>query len=398
MMGSRLRTENEYDILNRDTCSTGMQECSSEYQLLRHDTMSTIRHRFMARNLGIQKQDEECNSIKAALKKILVSMVVVNIMLVLLVTGIAVAVAAFSYTRPTTREIINDINSLKTEMNQLAATFQINISHILVQLDMTNAEIATTIQTNLSQTFLQLDALNNDVLSVQQKSDRQQIQIYCGGGDWTNVVSINMSDPLQQCPSAWTEFNVSGIRGCGRQEANEGTCSANSFLVANQYSRVCGRLTGYQAGSPDGFINSQTSIDEIYMNGVSITHGMSPRGHIWSYAAGVTERSSQHRPNNCPCSPEAGTGPQSFVGDNYYCESGNPSGEFEPNQLYTNDPLWDGQQCEGTCCTGTKSPPWFSVQLEVPAPITDAIEVRICGDESTTNENILIEVLEIFVN
>ena len=382
--------ENEYDILNRDT----MQECSSEYQLLRADTMSTIRHRYMARNLGAQKQRDDCNSAQVAMKKILVTMVVINIMLVLLITVIAIAIAVFSYSRPTAGEISNDVNSLGTEMNQLAATFQTNISHILMQLDVTSAEIATTIQTNLSHVLFQLDALNRDVLLVQHKSASQQIQLYCGAGDWRPIISINMSDPSQQCPSAWREFNGSGIRGCGRQPANEGTCSANSYSAGNQYSRVCGRLIGYQVGSPDGFIGSQT-IDEIYMNGVSITHGTSPRSHIWSYVAGVTERSPYHQGNNCPCSPEAGTGPQPFVGDDYYCESGNPSDEFVPNKLYDNDPLWDGQQCEGTCCTGTNSPPWFSVQL--PAPTTDMIEVRICGDESTNNEDTLIEVLDIFV-
>ncbi len=382
-MGSR--RENEYDVLNRGT----RQECSSEYQLLREDTMTTIRQRFMARNLGTQKQKKERDSVRAALKKILITMMVVNIMLVLLITVIAVAMAIFSYTRPTTGEITKDMNSLKTEMNQLAAAF-------LMQLNITNAEIAATIQKNLSRVIYQLDALNSDIISVQRKSDSQQIQIFCGGVDWTNIVSINMSDPLQKCPSAWSEFNDSGIRGCGRPDSNGGMCSANSYLVANRYSRVCGRLMGYQVGSPDGFIDSRT-IDEVYMNGVSIsTHGTSSRAHIWSYAAGVTERSPEHTPNNCPCSPEPGTGPPPFVGENYYCESGNPSDKFEPIQLYANDTLWDGQQCEGNCCAGTHSPPWFSVQLT--NTTTDMIEVRICGDESTTNENILIEVLDIFVN
>ena len=46
---------------------------------------------------------------------------------------------------------------------------------------------------------------------------------------------------------------------------------------------------------------------------------------------------------------------------------------FERRKLYSSDPLWDGHQCEGTCCTGTKSPSWFSVQL--PALTTDIIEV-----------------------
>ena len=388
MMGSNPRRENEYDLLNRAT----IREYSSEQA----DTMSAIRHQLMARDLGTQEQkQEECNSIKVAFKKILITMVVINIMLFLLITVIAVAMAVFSYTRPMTVEITNDINSLKNEMNQLAATFQSNISKILMQLDDTNTEIATTIQTNLSQVLFQLDALNSDVLFLQQLSTSQQIQLYCGAGDWQQVASINMSDPTQQCPSAWREYNASGVRACGRQTASGGMCSANSYFAANQYTRVCGRLIGYQVGSPDGFVDGR-NIDEIYMDGVSITQGLSPRGHIWSYVAGVTESSSQHRSNNCPCSPQAGRQPQSFVGGNYYCESGNPNDDFLPNQLFDDDPLWDGQRCEGTCCTDTNSPPWFSVYL--PATTTEMIEVRICGDESTNNEDTLIEILEIFVN
>ena len=63
--------------------------------------------------------------------------------------------------------------------------------------------------------------------------------------------------------------------------------------------------------------------------------------------------------------------------------------------LYSDDPLWDGQQCEGTCCTGTNSPPWFSIQL--PAPITDAIEVSICCDQDTADEDVPVELIEIYV-
>ena len=36
------------------------------------------------------------------------------------------------------------------------------------------------------------------------------------------------------------------------------------------------------------------------------------------------------------------------------------------NRFFPDDPLWDGQQCdndEATCCTGTNTPPWFSVGL-----------------------------------
>ena len=80
---------------------------------------------------------------------------------------------------------------------------------------------------------------------------------------------------------------------------------------------------------------------------------------------------------------------------NYYCESGNPNEHWQNNQLFINNKLWDGQQCEGTCCNSTMSPPWFSVQL--PAPTTEMIEVSICADKSTDNEDTPIELLEIYV-
>ena len=32
----------------------------------------------------------------------------------------------------------------------------------------------------------------------------------CGDGLWNQVAHLNMSDPSQQCPSAWVEFNSDG--------------------------------------------------------------------------------------------------------------------------------------------------------------------------------------------
>ena len=130
-------------------------------------------------------------------------------------------------------------------------------------------------------------------------------------------------------------------------------------------------------------INMEVLMLSIQLAAILITHG-APRQHIWSYVADVTE-------SNCPCLSQSIIN----VGDNYYCESGNPAGSYT-SQLYTDDKLWDGQQCEGSCCTGTRSPPWFSVQLS--APTNDTIEVRICGDESTDNEDNPVELIELYIN
>ena len=209
-----------------------------------------------------------------------------------------------------------------------------------------------------------------------------------------------MSDPSQQCPPAWREYNTSGVRACGRPVSNSGSRPATLYTINQRYSRVCGRVIGYQVGTPDGFYRQRfytgnATIDEDCMEGVSITHGEPQRHHIWSYVAGHSQESVRRRVGNCPCSPEAGSTPPSWVGNNYYCESGNPTDTNPLSRIYGSDPLWDGEQCEGTCCSGIKSPPWFRVQL--PTHTTDGIEVRICADQPTSDEDVLVELLEIYV-
>jgi hypothetical protein len=154
---------------------------------------------------------------------------------------------------------------------------------------------------------------------------------------------------------------------------------------------VCGRIIGYQVASPDAF--NQFIDNGRGLDGVIIRHGKK-EDYIWSFAAGVTERSPNETESNCPCSIEAGIQPPTYIGKKYYCESGNPT-DTHDGQLYSGDRLWDGEQCEGSCCEGAQSPPWFSVQL--PAPTTDMIEVSICCDQDTKDEDTPVELMEIYV-
>ncbi len=235
---------------------------------------------------------------------------------------------------------------------------------------------------------------------IQTKFDSLQIQLYCGAGQWHRVAFLNMSDPTQQCPAAWREYNTSGVRACGRPYSTEGSCLGVTYDTESiTYSRVCGQLVGYQIASPDAFNKRQQLLlnpMNIDMDGVNITLLGVPHHHIWSYVGGVTEASDFHSGSNCPCAFVSGPfGPPSYMENNYYCESGNPTEEYDFNQIFLNDPIWDGQKCEGTCCIGAKNPPWFSVQL--PAPTTEGIQVSICADESTDNEDTPINLLEIYV-
>ena len=210
---------------------------------------------------------------------------------------------------------------------------------------------------------------------------------------------LNMNDSTQQCPPNWMEIDTP-VRACGRPTSTGASCPGEYFSTGSlQYSKVCGRAIGYQDGSTDTFAlrNPSHTIDGPYVDGVSVTYRMS-RTHVWTFAVSASEARVVHYTTNCPCAnPAANTSPApNFVGNNYFCESGNPGdGLGSGGIIFENDPVWDGQQCEGECCSNGKSPPWFSVTL--PNPTSDDIEVRICEDEGTSNENIPIQLLEIYI-
>ena len=61
--------------------------------------------------------------------------------------------------------------------------------------------------------------------------------------------------------------------------------------------------------------------------------------------------------------------------------------------LYVDDPLWDGQNCNGpesTCCTNPNIP-WFLKTLNETA--TDNIELRVCSDQGLPNEDTPLDII-----
>ena len=206
----------------------------------------------------------------------------------------------------------------------------------------------------------------------------------CGNGNWNRVAYLNMGDPTQQCPPEWRDRSANGVRVCGRPVGSRIECHSTLYHPDHSYTRVCGRVIGYQFGYPDGFRNS--TIDQTFVDGVSITHGC-PRSHIWTFAADGKETYQI-----CPCKGGART--TTFVGNNYYCESGYNGVSSPSSVLYTSDPLWDGMQCEseGSCCS---TAPWFTVDLV--SSTSDDIEVRICSDSTDTEEDTPIHLLELYI-
>ena len=85
---------------------------------------------------------------------------------------------------------------------------------------------------------------------------------------------------------------------------NLGCSSAKFSTHAVSFSKVCGRVIGIQYYSPEAFDpyygNQGRTIDDSYVDGVSITHSSSPRQHIWTFAAAYDEVPSRNA-YACPC-------------------------------------------------------------------------------------------------
>ena len=227
-------------------------------------------------------------------------------------------------------------------------------------------------------------------------------QVYCHmetlcnkGGGWRRVAHLNMTDSDEVCPEQFRQYSQNGVHACGRPVSSGGSCAAIKFPSSGfEYSEVCGKVIGYQKGVPDGANNLGThTIDSIYADGISLTHG-SPRKHIWSFVVGPSEKGVW---NHCPCAStlDPDTLPL-FVGSNYYCEAGCHDAAIV-SKFYSDDRLWDGQSCgkgETLCCQRDFIP-WFYSNLGYST--TDYIEMRICLNEGTSDEDSPVEQYEIYV-
>ena len=211
----------------------------------------------------------------------------------------------------------------------------------------------------------------------------------CGsGGGWTRLAYLDMTDSTGNCPFEFELYQAGGVRACGRPTSSGGSCVSVQFpSYGSNYSQVCGRVVGYQVGTPDAAYagcythesygtvidTNHIDINSYYVDGVSITRG-SPRQHVWTLFARLSSSGNHtwtgHNDAryNCPCSPGSPqkTTLQSFIGNDYFCESGNPAtdGSISDNH-FTSDPLWDGKDCssEGACCTAPGLP--WSLTLPV---------------------------------
>ena len=222
----------------------------------------------------------------------------------------------------------------------------------------------------------------------------------CGSeGGWTRVAYLDMSDATQSCPSGLRLYGSSGIRVCGRPSTSSGSCGSVQFPSNGiSYSQICGKVTGYQFGRIDAVDTPSewfhNDLNSYYVEGVSITRGV-PRQHVWTLMAGYTETNANL--DDCPCNNGSKVVVKSFIGKNYFCESGNIASD-PSHILYTADPLWDGQGCDDleTSCCDVNGIPWFHRDYKSNTT-TDFIELKVCAGYATSDEDSPLSHYEIYI-
>ena len=175
-----------------------------------------------------------------------------------------------------------------------------------------------------------------------------------------------MSHSNATCPQGLMQMETSGVTYC--QQTNNG-CQGTTFSALGlSYTRVCGRLRGYQRGVTFAFSyyhdNNSLTASDVYVDGASITYGTAMPKHIWTYAAGLSLRGTRFR-YECPCNTGNVFSTPPYVGSDYYCETGYNQAGYALTDILVDDPLWDGEQCvgeEAPCCTNNTMP-WFNKVL-----------------------------------
>ena len=191
-----------------------------------------------------------------------------------------------------------------------------------------------------------------------------EMKMSCDGitGGWMRVAKLNkLTNGSAQCFQNLTRYRSNDAQ-CVRNSSIAG-CSKIFFPVLNvQYSHICGTIQGYGLNTPDGFQHSD--INGRYVDGISLTYNGPGRNHIWTFAAKARSRKTISCVVNKP----------GFVEENYACLS-----------LIT----------DKTCPSNTNCSPMFSRQLE--PPTSADIEMRVCLNQMSSDENILLDNVDIYV-
>ena len=206
-----------------------------------------------------------------------------------------------------------------------------------------------------------------------RSSNGSSVHVYCDmtkscgtvTGGLTRVAVLNNETRPQLCTEDFST-EIENTR-CVRSTEDPG-CSNIVFPVMNiSYSHICGRVQAFWFGTPGGFTGNErfsATINDNYVDGISLTYGTSNKTHIWTFIADKF-RSNQNCSRQVP----------GYVGDQYSC-------------------LNDAFSC--TSSSSSCYSPFFRLLQQ---PVTEDIELRLCRDQhrQRDNEGIYLGNSEIYV-
>ena len=199
------------------------------------------------------------------------------------------------------------------------------------------------------------------------------------------------------CPGGWESFvGSNGVNYCTVPDM--GTPRRASWIIPKScsYSEVNGYLLADQQGNCDAFLGGDATIDDAFVDGVSITYGGSdgpgPRMHLFTYAIG---REELPRQESCQCHGSTSQEPPEFVGWDFMCDSGMRQYTVEATRI-GDRVVWTGSGCgEGSSCCHRAGAPWFYRSLTW--AVKRQLELTIMQTDSRLDEMVLIREVEIYI-
>lgn len=210
-----------------------------------------------------------------------------------------------------------------------------------------------------------------------------------GTEGWMRVAHVDMNNQAV-CPGTWQA--TTRPRGCARSAVGAtGLIRTATFPVGMAYTQLRGHIRAFQVGTLDAFNHGGTpDTTGNYVDGVSITTQVAGQHtHLYTYAMSLRDLDDAV---SCPCHPNAAQ-PPADVGSAFACDTGNPtSGTVLATRVFVDNELFDGLR--GSICAPTADPAEFSVSF---AQTSAPVDVRLMGDEDSTNEDVIVTRLELLV-
>ena len=233
----------------------------------------------------------------------------------------------------------------------------------------------------------------------------KEVPVYCHMGElcgtvggWTRLGHLKMSSDHKTCPNEkFSYINKGELHLCRIKSDKMGCATASYSSHGIKYSTICGYARGYQKGRAFAFIKS-LPLTSHYLSGVSFqrydaSSSTKVKKHIWSYACGEMDNSVTH--TDCPCNTGGYNSLPTFVGNNYYCESGSST---KPGyaDFFLQDPLWDGKGFNNREVPCRKDMmPYF--KRTYTSAIADSINVKLCRASHAKYRDLYLEGYGVFV-